>query len=246
MPFDPLAPPAPPKFNRPSSEPVNEKTTDKTDPADFMSGSMTEPEKTEAGFIPKNEVELDRANRIEASETDSERIQKTNEKFPELTNTEERLQLREEEKGSKNKAIDRIKDHTSLSSILHPFSKSPSSLTKSPSGQSLRTFLVYDADTVLEAEVLGEGENPDSLHLRVANVVQQRHSNSKSIGPTERDFANVRRGTHKRDVGTFFQEIGEDVDSGEVLRANEDDRNQKKIDSQRELDERERERLAVV
>lgn len=68
----------------------------------------------------------------------------------------------------------------------------------------LKTYYVYDRDTVLEAEVLGEGDQ-QGLNLRVSGVASQKFSTSVSTGATAQDFLNVRKGTGRHDVGSYFE-----------------------------------------
>lgn len=66
-----------------------------------------------------------------------------------------------------------------------------------------KVLYVYDKETVLEAEVLGEGKI-QGLNLLVSNVVAQKFSTNISSSSSNREFLNVRRGGGRFDVGTYF------------------------------------------
>jgi len=69
--------------------------------------------------------------------------------------------------------------------------------------QPPKTYLVYDRETVLEAEVLKDNED-GTKNLRVSGVVAQKFVTGASSPPSAREFLNVRQGGGRFDVGTYF------------------------------------------
>jgi len=73
------------------------------------------------------------------------------------------------------------------------------------SSSSQKVFFVYDRDTVLEAEVVN-GEIGGLLNLKVPAIQTQKFTTSITEGAKPADFLNVRKGTGRADVGSYFVE----------------------------------------
>lgn len=69
--------------------------------------------------------------------------------------------------------------------------------------QPPRPRFVYDRDTVLEVEDFKENED-GSANFTVSGVVAQKFTTNVSSPPSSREFKNVRRGSGRTDVGSFF------------------------------------------
>lgn len=71
--------------------------------------------------------------------------------------------------------------------------------------QPEKVFYVYDRDTILEAEVTGEDPR-GGLNLKVSGVAMQKFQTSASTGLQIAEFLNVRKGSGRADVGSYFIE----------------------------------------
>ena len=67
-----------------------------------------------------------------------------------------------------------------------------------------KTLFVYDRDTVLEAETLKDNVD-GTKDLRVSGVLAQKFMTSASNPPATKEFLNVRRGSGRADVGSYFE-----------------------------------------
>ena len=67
-----------------------------------------------------------------------------------------------------------------------------------------KTLFVYDRDTVLEAETIKDNVD-GTKDLRVSGVLAQKFMTSASNPPATKEFLNVRRGSGRADVGSYFE-----------------------------------------
>lgn len=68
-----------------------------------------------------------------------------------------------------------------------------------------KTFFVYDRDTVVECEVLGDGSNGQAGSVNLL----------ANVGGHQQVFENVRQG-NSRDVGSWFEKLVENQDANKI------------------------------
>lgn len=83
--------------------------------------------------------------------------------------------------------------------------KTPPEQPEATETKRLITWFTYDRDTVREAEIL-QDNGDGTLDLQVEGLMAQAFVTNASSPPAARVFLKVRKGTHKGDVGTYFQE----------------------------------------